>query len=77
MGFMAAAIPIVTGIMGMMGSKDDKDDKGPSTPAPPSLGQILAENNRPDQSRNFSGSSVSPFTGMPGPTGGGIRGFNG
>lgn len=42
MGFMAAAIPIVTSVLGAMGDKD-KQQQQPMTP-PPTLGQIFAQN---------------------------------
>lgn len=66
MGFMAAAIPLVAGVLGSMGK--DEQQPGPAVPPPPTLGEMFAANSKnyasppqyamPNTSQVFSNSPV-------------------
>ncbi len=71
MGFMAAAIPIVTGILGAMG-EDEEQQQGPAVPPPPTLGEMFAANAQNYGPRQFSTPDTVPFQ-PNSPVGGGAK----
>jgi len=64
MGFMAAAIPLVTSVLGAMSKQDEKPQQQPMAP-PPTLGQVFAQqwqqNNQPRTHTNPFGGTGGQF----------------
>jgi hypothetical protein len=71
MGFMAAAIPIVAGVLGAMGDDEEKQ-QGPAIPPPPTLGEMFAANAQSYQPRQFAAPVTDVFN-PNSPVGGGAK----
>jgi hypothetical protein len=70
MGFMAAAIPIVAGVLGSM--SEEEQSQGPAVPPPPTLGEMFAANADNYGPRQFSAPETVPFQ-PNSPVGGGAK----
>jgi hypothetical protein len=71
MGFMAAAIPLVAGVLGSMG-EEEQQQQGPAIPPPPTLGEMFAANAQNYAPRDFAMPNVNPFQNNS-PVGGGAK----
>lgn len=75
MAFAAAAIPIAVSLLGAM-SKEEEQPQQVMGPRQPTLGEMAEANSKPYLGQsNFALPDTNIY--MPGPVGGGQRGYNG